>query len=90
MKKLSPRASSALSILQAGGKFRYALTRGWQGREQFQWSLISASGGRCHGYGGATYHELCKFGFEFGYQPSGFTGSCTYYPLKQSAEEMAA
>jgi hypothetical protein len=82
--KLSPRAAKALEILKAGGEFKYALTTGWQGREQFQWSLQAAKGGKVKGYGHATYYELVAAGVQFGYKPSGFTGSCTYYPLKEA------
>ena len=78
--KLSPRAARALEILKAGGEFKYALTSGWNG-EKFLWSLVK-SGSKFPGYGGATYYELVKAGVEFGYKPSGFTGSCAYYPLK--------
>lgn len=79
--KLSPRAAKALEVLKAGGKFKYALTSGWHG-EKFMWSLIAAGGGKVGGIAGATYHELVAAGVEFGWEPSGFTGSCTYYPLK--------
>lgn len=80
-KKLSPRAARALEILNAGGEFRYALTRGWQGREMFKWSLVKG-GSKASGYGGATFYELEAAGVEFVRKPSGFTGSCTYYALK--------
>jgi hypothetical protein len=80
---MTPRATRALEILRAGGKFRYALTTGWQGREQFQWSLIGSNGARAHGYGHHTYHELVKAGFDFTYEPSGFTGSASYHALKE-------
>jgi hypothetical protein len=83
--KLSARAARALEILKAGGKFRYGLTTGWQGREQFQWSLKGKNGIACKGYGHATYHELVAAGVEFSREASGFTGSAAYYSLKGEA-----
>lgn len=83
MPKLSNRASRALDVLMNGGRFNYALARNsYTGREQFQWTLRTATGFIVKGYGHSTYHELDAAGF-MGYgKPSGFTGSSTNYYIK--------
>lgn len=84
MKKLSNKCQTALNLLQGGAEFKYGLETGWQGREQFQWSLV-LKGKKIKGFGGATYKALCDAGYEFTRKPSGFTGSWTYYALKGGA-----
>jgi hypothetical protein len=79
---MTPRATRALEILRAGGEFRYALTTGWRGREQFEWSLVTR-GMKHRGYGHHTFYALKAAGFEFASRASGFTGSATYYALKE-------
>jgi hypothetical protein len=81
--KMSKRAAQALDVLADGGRFRYGLERNsYTGREQFQWRLEHARGGRVHGVGGAAYRELCSKGFAFRSEAAGFTGIATYYYLK--------
>jgi hypothetical protein len=83
MPKLTARASDALNILADGGSFRYALERNnYTGREQFQWHLLGARGGRISGIGGATFRELESKGFAFRRVANGFTGSSTSYYLR--------
>lgn len=58
-KKLSARATHALEVLRAGGKFRKALeTDRFTRREQFQTRLLEAGGHVVSGIGFATRVEL--------------------------------
>lgn len=83
MPKLSARATEALDVLADGGQFKYALERNsYTGREQFQWRLLGARGGRIGGIGGAAFRELESKGFAFRRVANGFTGSSTSYYLK--------
>lgn len=61
-KKLSGRAERALEILNAGGRFRYALERKFHGRDQFHMRLLNAHGDVVSGIGFATKIELEKAG----------------------------
>lgn len=85
MPALSSRARRALEVLSNGGEFKYALERNsFTGREQFQWRLIAANGGKVAGMGHATYHELNNAGLMGHGRPNGFTGSSTSYRLATS------
>ena len=86
MPKLSKRATEALNVLADGGSFRYGLeTDPYTRREQFHWRLKSANGFTVKGVGGAAFRELEAAGFAFIREPSGFTGSATYYRLNAAA-----
>ena len=86
MPNLSTRAKAALDILADGGQFKYALERNsYTGREQFQWRLLAARGGRVPGIGGAAFHELEDKGFAFRRVANGFMGSSSSYYLNNAA-----
>lgn len=57
-KTLTAKALKALEILKEGGYFKYALEKGYLGREQFQWHLHTKTGFVVKGYGAKTAHEL--------------------------------
>ncbi len=62
MAKLSGRAAQAVEVLRAGGCFRYALERAWQGGEKFKMRLRAPGGAIVKGVGYAAKRELEEAG----------------------------
>lgn len=63
MAKLSSRATKALDVLQAGGKFRYALeTDRYTGRDKFRMRLLDANSRVVAGVGYQAKVELEQAG----------------------------
>jgi hypothetical protein len=76
--ELSPRARKAYAVLQEGGRYVKRLEKNeWSGREQFQYRLLSPTGGVVKGYSFKVFWELEPFLR----LADGGTSVSTYYKL---------
>ncbi|WP_114947264.1 hypothetical protein [Microvirga calopogonii] len=79
---LSSLARKALTVLNEGGEFRYALeTSSYTRREQFTARLKTVSGRTVRGIGMSTMYELKGHGLIV---PANSTSISTYYRLNPS------